>query len=95
MTRDEIETAYPGCPDAVGVLEHPEWENMWGDARAAGLQPDRSALIIRTVLRNMTATYTELGIPAMAGRMELVDKALPQLDHPDFVKYVAAKLGYL
>jgi hypothetical protein len=83
MTVDEIAAAYPGAAGAVRLTEHPLLEKTWALARGRRVAPSR--LVV--VFKNMAALTTSI-IPGGE-----VGAALPQMDHPDFLRYVRAKLG--
>jgi hypothetical protein len=85
MTRAEIEATYPGAVDAVMIQEAPEWESTWDLVRQIGLPPQE---IIARLKRAANKTL----IIAPIGPLR---NAIGQMDHPNFLRYVGAKLGMM
>jgi hypothetical protein len=77
--NEEMRAAYPGC---AGILEYIEkFATFFDKARALKKSPVEAAMCLKL--------SAELVLVADPGLPEL----LQQMDHPDFLKYVAAKLG--
>lgn len=88
-TLDELKAAYPGIPDALEVSEiKPE---LWESARAAGLSP-AEVIAAHQVATAALALQTALD-PGLAPTADLVNRLLEQLQHPNYRRYVAGKLG--
>lgn len=83
MNRQEIEKAHPGCVDAVLYHEDPMLEDIWPLIRSS----EQSPPVVVRILTEM-AKQTLNMIPG-----ESLGKVYPQMSHPDFLRYVAAKLG--
>ena len=85
MTLEELKAAYPGCPDAV------EWHEsrmcnivVWPMQRMIGENPHQT-------LERLKLAYEDC--VRMTGGGPEIRKMRPQMDHPDFMKYIKAKLG--
>lgn len=86
MTLEQLRAAYPGCPEAVLLHETPEAEELWEIARASDFRPDEIvALLCQRADRSLARPDSRPG-----NALEIVRH---QMNHPDFVRYVAAKLG--
>lgn len=89
MTREELAAAYPGCPNAVAFCELPEIVEGWEASRRSGESPSRVAGFCRSELaRAIGAAPREAG-----SRHAAASLALAEMGHPDFLRYVAGKLG--
>lgn len=82
LSTEDKSGLYPGCPNAVSYLETEEIEvGLWS--------PSRSALSLEIL------TIEEV----LGGLKHAAETIYPtirqEMDHPDFVRYVAAKLGVL
>ena len=90
MTREEVEQHYPGAVDAVLVHENAGeasvvLDHIWWVAVAFNVPPTK----VRDILvRN--ATDTVKVIPD--GPLSKND-VIPQMSSPDFLRFVAGKLG--
>lgn len=89
MTSDELRAAYPGAADAVVLYEglHPcgKPPYPWHMYRS------RSPKEALDTVRRLTDESLSFGPPA--GVPEFAEMIRPQMDHPDFARYVAARLG--
>ena len=83
MTTDELRAAYPGAPDAVELHEI-DMDDFWPRARASGMSPAAVAIMMAREVGD-TVTGTKLSRPGIPLR--------PQMEHPDFLRYVTAKMG--
>ncbi len=81
---DELLKAYPGCPNAIDWCEGEIMEKfIWEFERMQGTDP----LTVAHKLKNVgLISVKDVSHPVLVA-------ALPEMDHPDFLKYVAAKLG--
>lgn len=85
MSRDELRAAYPGAADAVEFHEQAIPESSWNFMRAWEMAP---AWVIQLMLEETgpaPTTGRNWHTPGISLR--------PQMEHPDFARYVAAKLG--
>ncbi len=85
----ELMEAYPGCPNAVSCHESRTLSDIWPAIRAKGLSPPQAVSLLREVIQETLEDAKTIRMT----NTEVLDHALPEMDHPDFLKYVAAKLG--
>lgn len=86
MTAPEIQRLYPNAPDAVELHERGIMaDTLWRDVRTLG-----GDLPVQEIVDRLILCATMSVIACGAG---IVSQALPQMHHPDFARYVAAKLG--
>lgn len=81
MTLEQLRAAYPGCPDAVEMHEQMGGEHVFAVARQRGIPPDQAVFLMQLKLSLYLKT-----VPHFRQVHE-------QMGHPDFLKYVAGKLG--
>lgn len=92
-TVDEIKARYPAVADAVEYAETADVEPVWAEARDLGTSPAQVVLwfqvggAIAVVSRFETLAEIPPETAALATRI------LDQMSHPDFLRYVAGKLG--
>lgn len=84
---DEVEVSdcYAAIAPAVGMHELDMLAPLWDMARAAGWSPQQ-------MVEHLTNT-ADITIKYMPGGTLPVTKARQFMDHPDFLRYVAGKLG--
>jgi hypothetical protein len=93
MTREEAETAYPGAVDAVVVHESPHWVPIWDITRCA-VQMGLSVQGVVTKIKS-ACDKTIADIRSMGDDPSRMMRIRQQQDHPDFLRYVGAKLGMM
>lgn len=88
----ELLAAYPNIPDAIDYGES-DGAHCWEAARRDGLSPaDAVAMIKIAAAVVITASNPTIsGMPPEFAALAV--KLLDQFDHPEFLRYVAAKLG--
>lgn len=89
-TLAELLAAYPGCPNVMKV-EHDmiEYDGKWKEARNQCKNVDEVALNCKRATE-MALVFFADGLPE---NLALLKAALPEMDHPDFRRYVAGRLG--
>ena len=90
MTEEELREAYPGAADLIVVNEFgcdgapkENLDYMWEVARKTSKPPAEIVSILKQSAEWAVAT-TSIG--PLTGKLH-------QFDHPDFLRYVSAKLG--
>ncbi len=86
-TYDKLEKVYPGAVNAVQFCECFSEEHWWPEYIRYAEGHGVSALLTR--IKAAIALCIEKGV----GAQEILTKSLPEMDHPDFVKYLRAKVG--
>lgn len=95
MTLEELRAAYPGCPLACEWGERPDTQPAWQFTRERGLSPDTAlAAIKQGAVIAVVAPYPNLADMPQE-RAAFCARLLDEMDHPDFRRYVCAKLGYV
>lgn len=84
----ELAAAYPGLRLVLawGEQSHVVWET----ARRGALSPARVVADCRRLILQMVAVTRLVPRPGAAERVAAMRE---EMDHPDFARYVAAKLG--
>ena len=86
MTAEELRAAYLGAADIVEVNEF-GWKGMpciiWQPIRESGKSPAETVKLLKECATTAVANYPG---PPFLGKLD-------QFDHPDFLRYVSAKLG--
>ena len=90
MTLDELRTAYPSSPDAVERYDDASAELAWQECRTAGMGIDETIQQMKEAMRAFLPLRAQIGHP-----IPKANQILQQMDHPDFRRYVAAKLGMM
>lgn len=85
MTTDELRAAYPGAADAVAYHQRPGVSRLLAIAAVTGASPEQAVEGCRQGADD--AIRYRPGLPVAAVRA--------QMDHPDFLRYVADKLRAL
>lgn len=84
-----LQEAYPGAADAVRVCEEALGSLAWEMVRMIG---DFGR--VHRSLANTLVTAASIRLPDDDPEKQAVlERAVAQTDHPDFLRYVAAKLG--
>jgi hypothetical protein len=93
MSLEQVKAAYPGCPDAIDWLERPQSQGTWEQARVGDVSPERAVAILQlaVAVTILTVFPTIGGVPKQVAA--LTTRILDQMEHPDFLRYVAGKLG--
>ena len=90
MTEEELRAAYPGAADLV-VLNELEsvgisgiiLNSLWEAARKSGKPP---AELVRILKQSAEMAIADIPTGPLTGKLH-------QFDHPDYLRYVSAKLG--
>jgi hypothetical protein len=93
MTREEAEATYPGAVDAVLVHESDAWAPIWDITRTVvrfGLNAQGVVTRIKSA-----CDKTIRDVRSMGGDPSKMMRVRQQQDHPDFLRYVGAKLGMM
>ncbi len=90
MTREEIREHYPGAVDAV-ICGEKYGEEQWEGHRQRGDSPQTVLNISKAGSQMGQGMALLMGLPSEA--LVLGQRVLDQQDHPDFLKYIRAKLG--
>lgn len=86
MTLQEIQARYPGCPHAIELHEDPQCMVLWLFERLLGGGIDETLRRFKNTAKSVMEDE---------GQNCAVARAFPEMDHPDFRRYVAAKLGMM
>lgn len=85
LSEEQARANYPGCVDAVMFTENPLCAIMWDFIRSKGEAP-------AVVRDKLVATSTKVATLLSKEKFTIIKE---QMEHPDFLKYVIAKLGYM
>ena len=94
MSRHNLRTFYPGCAELAEWLEDPRLAERWEQLRKKNMNPRDQ---VESEKRSADECLALNRLPCRFGCKDAsrLRGLRRQMDHPDFLKYMIAKLGAL